>query len=310
MPTTTLPWYGYHTTTQAKMQSRKLAAIYFRAGAELHAASYTARAARVQMCSDVIVAQDGKIISQWRCRDRLCPICAMADSHRIAANAHIVLQRALTNGRKAYMLTLTQLNCPATMLPGRITDMISAWRAILHDLRDARKYIAGYARTVEITRSARGDYHPHVHAILIMAADTPKVMLRAGYWADLWRDYMGTDAYQSVRPVCDIRPIRPNPRRHTSSTAAAAAEVAKYTAKSAKILCRSDAYDTILAIDAAIRGRQLRTYGGVWRALRRQMRLSDAPIDAPMDAPIAIAKNIPLEVWQWAGADVGYQRIQ
>lgn len=202
------------------------------------------------------------------------------------------------------MLTLTQRNCLADILPSRIDDMLAAWRAICHSLRGMRRYLHGYARTIEITVGRDGLYHPHIHAIMIMDRDTPKAMLRAGYWANLWADYMGTDAYQSCKPICDIRPIRPNKRRNCTSAASAAAEVSKYTAKVGSILSRSDAYERILAIDAAIRGRKLRSYGGVWRKIRSELRLSDTE---PLEEATTLLSNAPLEIWHWSGAE--YRRV-
>lgn len=308
MPTMHLqPWHGYNSTAKAKLQSRKLAAIYYRAGASTNDDSYTRRGQRVTMCHDVVATSNGHIVAAWACEDRLCPLCAIRLSRRIAANARIVLTRALEGGRRAYLLTLTQLNCDAQTLPQRVTDMLSAWHKILHDMRGQRKYIAGYARTLEITIGRDGMYHPHMHAIMLLEADAPLELTRARYWAQLWQRYMATSEYQGATlPICDIRPIRPNRRKHLSSPAAAAAEVAKYTAKASKILMRSDAYDRILAIDAAIRGRRLRTYGGVWRAIRAEMRLEDTLIQ-PEPSPDALA-NMPIEIWKWAGAD--YQRVE
>lgn len=301
------PWHGYNSTAKAKLQSRKLAAIYYRAGATTHDESYTRRGQRVIMCHDVVATSNGQVVAAWACEDRLCPLCAIRLSRRIAANARIVLTRALEGGRRAYLLTLTQRNCDAQTLPQRVTDMLDAWHKILHDMRGQRKYIAGYARTIEITIGRDGLYHPHMHAIMLLDAGAPIELMRARYWATLWQRYMATDAYQGdTLPICDIRPIRPNKRRHLSSQAAAAAEVAKYTAKSSKILMRPDAYDRILAIDAAIKGRRLRTYGGVWRAIRAEMRLEDTLIQ-PEPSPDAL-NNIPIEIWKWAGAD--YQRVE
>lgn len=308
MPSTHMqPWHGYNTTTAAKLQSRRLAAIYYRAGASTHDDSYTRRGQRVTMCHDVVATSHGQVVAAWACEDRLCPLCAIRLSRRVAANARIVLTRALEGGRRAYLLTLTQLNCDAQTLPQRVTDMLDAWHKILHDMRGQRKHIAGYARTLEITIGRDGLYHPHMHAILLLEADAPLELMRARYWATLWQRYMATGAYQGdTLPICDIRPIRPNKRKHLSSQAAAAAEVAKYTAKSSKILMRPDAYERILAIDAAIRGRRLRSYGGVWRAIRAQMRLEDALVQ-PEPSPESIA-DAPIEVWQWAGAC--YNRIR
>lgn len=301
------PWYGYDSTVRAKAQAQRLSAIYYRAGAELHASSYTRRGQRVAMCGDVVGVQRGRVVVQWGCNERLCPLCAIRMSRRIAANARTVLERARAEADlRPYMLTLTQRNCNSSELPERIDDVLNAWRSILHDMKGAKRYIAGYARTVEITVSRDGQsYHPHVHAILLMTPDTPREMLRARCWATLWQRYMDTQRYQDVMPICDIRPIRPNPRRGLTSTAAAAAEVAKYTAKSSSILSHAHAYEHVMAIDSAISGRRLRSYGGVWRTIRAQMRLEDA-MDAP-DPDARYVAEAPLEVWQWAGAE--YRRI-
>lgn len=304
-----IPWYHYNSTIKAKAQAQKLAAIYYRAGVE-YAPGYSRRAQRVYMCHDTVGVQDGRIVVCWHCGDRLCPMCAVKMSRRIAANARTVIERARAEADlRPYLLTLTQRNCTAADLKERISDMLKAWYAIIHDLHEQKKHVVGYARTVEITVGRDDNYHPHVHAILLLSPDTPKEMLRARYWAMLWQRYMSTQRYQGqIVPVCDIRPIRPNKRKHLSSMAAAAAEVAKYTAKSGHILSHAGAYEHILTIDQAINGRRLRSYGGVWRTIRAQMRLEDAISVGEPDARYMAAT--PLEVWQWAGLeDGGYHRI-
>lgn len=302
-----LPWYGYDTMLRAKMQAQRLSAIYYRAGAEQRAPSYTRRGQRVAMCGDTLGIQQRRVVVQWHCEDRLCPLCAAKSARRIAANARAVLERARAEADlRPYMLTLTQRNCAPDALRERVADILRAWDAITHGLRSARKHVRGYARTVEITISRDGTYHPHLHAILLLAPDSPRKMLRARYWALLWQRYMDTQRYQAdIIPICDIRPIRPNPRKGLTDSAAAAAEVAKYTAKSSDILTRAHAYEHVMAIDSAISGRRLRSYGGVWRQLRAQMRLEDATTAPDPDA--RYVASAPLEVWQWAGAE--YRRI-
>lgn len=307
-PKPTQPWYGYDTMLRAKMQAQRLSAIYYRAGAEMHTVGYTRRGQRVAMCGDTIGVQQGRVVVQWHCEDRLCPLCAAKSARRIAANARAVLERARAEADlRPYMLTLTQRNCSPAELRERVADILSAWDAITHGLRSARKHVQGYARTVEITVSRDGaTYHPHLHAILLLAPGSPRELLRARYWAVLWQRYMDTQRYQAdIVPICDIRPIRPNPRKGLTDSAAAAAEVAKYTAKSSDILARAHAYEHVLAIDAAISGRRLRSYGGIWRQLRAQMRLEDAT-SAP-DPDARYVASVPLEVWQWAGAT--YRRV-
>lgn len=302
------PWYGYDTMVRAKAQAQKLSAIYYRAGAETHAASYTRRGQRVAMCGDTVGVQQGRVVVQWHCEDRLCPLCAAKSARRIAANARAVMERARAEADlKPYMLTLTQRNCSASELRERVADILRAWDAITHGLRSTRKHVQGYARTVEITVSRDGaTYHPHLHAIMLVTPDAPRELLRARYWALLWQRYMDTQRYQNdIVPICDIRPIRPNAKKGLTDAAAAAAEVAKYTAKSSDILTRTHAYEHVLAIDTAISGRRLRSYGGIWRQLRAQMRLEDATTAPDPDA--RYIASAPLEVWQWAGAT--YRRV-
>lgn len=301
------PWYGYDTTVRAKIQAQRLSAIYYRAGSERNSI-YTRKGQRVAMCGDMVGVQAGKVIVQWHCDDRLCPLCAIKSARRIAANARIVLERACSEAElRPYMLTLTQKNCSANELSERVDDILKSWHDITHGLRANRKYVQGYARTIEITVGRDGLYHPHLHSIMLMTPDTPVEMLRARYWAKLWARYMDTQRYQDVIPICDIRAIRSNHRKHLESTAAAAAEVAKYTAKSGQILSRKGAYEHILAIDAAISGRRLRSYGGVWKTIRAQMRLEDA-VTAPEPATEYVA-NAPIDLWQWAGATKSYKRV-
>lgn len=178
----------------------------------------------------------------------------------------------------------------------------------MHDLKGQKKYVQGYARTVEITISKDGSYHPHVHALLLMSADTPREMLRARYWARLWQAYMRTQRYQGdVVPICDIRAIRPNRRKGLTDTSAAAAEVAKYISKSSAILSRKDAYEHILNIDAAISGRKLRSYGGVWRRIRADMKLEDNI--AATEPPAQYLADMPVAIWVWADMTETYTRI-
>lgn len=296
------PWYGYDTMIREKVQAQRLSAIYYRAGAEV-TQGYTRRGQRVAMCGDMLGVQAGRVVVQWHCDDRLCPLCAAKNARRVAANARVVLERAQHEAMlKPYLLTLTQRNCRENELADRVSDMLKSWDNITHGLRKNRRFLQGYARTIEITVNYHdGSYHPHLHSIMLLSPDAPREMLRARYWAALWAKYMDTKRYQDIIPVCDIRPIRPNKRKHLTSTSAAAAEVAKYTAKSGSILSHAGAYERILAIDQAISGRRLRSYGGVWRTIRAQMRLEDAISASEPDA--RYLADAPIEIWAWAGME-------
>lgn len=303
-----MPWYGYLTTTRAKAQAQKLSAIYYRAGAELNSEYYTRKGQRVTMCGDIIAVQEHKVISQWSCGDRMCPLCQIKSARKIAANARIVLDKACAeNNVRPYLLTLTQKNCSAEELGTRIDDMLNAWRVIIKNIRGMKRYLAGYARTIEVTIGRDGSFHPHIHSIMLFANDVPKEMIRARYWGAMWQDYMKTQVYQgSVVPICDIRRIRPNVRKGLTSEAAAAAEVSKYVAKSSHILSQPNNYKNVLTVEAAIAGRRLRSYGGVWKVIRARLKLED---NNQVEPPTQYIATASVDLWQWAGATKSYQRV-
>lgn len=295
-------WHTQYTTIKAKSQSRKLAAIYYRAAESC--ASYRRRADNVYQCCDTIAVseEDGNLLAAYRCKDRLCPICARIDSSKAALNAKMVLDIALSvSGRMVYMLTLTQRNCSSENLPQRVTEMLAAWDYLIHNLRTHRRYVLGYARSLEITVGRNSDYHPHIHALLIVRDDVPRALIRPRYWADRWRYYMQTYRYQDIMPICDIRRIRPNTTKNLPTDAAAAAEVAKYITKIGRVLEMTSPDAHILAIDQATRGRRLRSYGGIWRTIRRDLRLSDdADIGTSSDSTLS---SVPYSIWQWSGME-------
>ena len=297
-------WHTQYTTIKAKSQSRKLAAIYYRAAESC--ASYRRRADNVYQCCDTVAVseEDGNLLAAYRCKDRLCPICARIDSSKAALNAKMVLDIALSvSGRMVYMLTLTQRNCSSENLPQRVTEMLAAWDYLIHNLRTHRRYVLGYARSLEITvgRNRNSDYHPHIHALLIVRDDVPRALIRPRYWAERWQYYMKTHKYQNVMPICDIRRIRPNAKKGASAEAAAAAEVAKYITKIGKVLDMPSPDAHVIAIDKAVRGRRLRSYGGIWRTIRRDLRLSDdADISTSSDSTLS---SVPYSIWQWSGME-------
>ena len=112
---------------------------------------------------------------------------------------------------------------------------------------------------------------------------------------------IGAHKYQNVMPICDIRRIRPNAKKGASAEAAAAAEVAKYITKIGKVLDIPSPDAHVIAIDKAVRGRRLRSYGGIWCTIRRDLRLSDdADIGTSSDSTLS---SVPYSIWQWSGME-------
>lgn len=234
-----------------------------------------ARALRVLSCSTIWEAYRCPTCGQlhstrtWGCHHRLCPLCSMRASRATATQAQLVMGLAKVEHKDEKLsyalLTLTQRNVSGAELAAELDRIIAAWSQLRY-IRHIRRHLAGWARSIEITVAADGSYHPHLHAILMLRADAPTEMKGSMYWRQLWAQSMGTD----YTPICDCRPVK---------DAAAVFEVSKYVTKVSKLLETTDdalLYDQIKTIDAAIYGRRLRSYGGLWLRMRRELAMRDA----------------------------------
>lgn len=199
------------------------------------------RATRVNCCSQTVqvgVSAGGQpAIQFFRCRDRLCYICAryrmLAATERIEG----MLQRMLS----PKLLTLT-LADDGGSLESRLDRIVKSYR----DLRRRqvwKRNVEGAAAVIEVTRGAQGDrWHVHLHCI-IDAEYIPQATL-----SDEWFDCTGDSR------VVDIRAI-PSGKK-------AARYLAKYAAKgcNTKLLDHSQ---LIEFLEAMHRRRTLITSGSM-----------------------------------------------
>lgn len=146
----------------------------------------------------------------FRCRDRLCPLCA-------AQRATEVAQRVLDATSAADSLRFLTLTVLSTDAPLREQlDALYAWYREMRRTAAWRAHVVGGVATVEVTRNAEtGQWHPHLH-----------VLTDGRFWAqadiaDLWERVTGSSR------IVDIRKVN---RRSTVSK-----YVAKYASKPAKM---------------------------------------------------------------------------
>jgi plasmid rolling circle replication initiator protein Rep len=132
------------------------------------------------------------------CRCRHCPICQWRRQLRWRARFFDALPRILKDHPKArfIFLTLTVKNCPVTDLRSTLAWMNKSW--ILMTKRKQFPAL-GWLKSVEVTRSANGDAHPHFHAILMVNEG----YFKRGYlskekWIALWRDCLGVEYDPSI----------------------------------------------------------------------------------------------------------------
>lgn len=215
----------------------------------------------------------------WCCRHRLCGVCALRRSRKTGRQALDAFQYMQDGGQlegaRLALLTLTQRNVSAGDLGAELDKLLSALSSIRHTA-DARRYIIGSARNVEITYNARArTYHPHVHLIVILSPDAPQELSESRYWRQLWQRLMSLD----YEPICDIRPI--------TDTEGAVCEVSKYCIKPSSIFGLSLSPDhldqVVFALNAVLAGRRLVSYTGVWRKARLALKQRDPDEDLEHD---------------------------
>lgn len=207
------------------------------------------------------------------CRDRLCPLCAWRLSlQRIGDMLQVIDYMTQQRGAQlsAAMLTLTVKNCPAKELGATIGQMLKAWDRLIKR-RKVAKWVSGYARSIEVTRAKNGEYHPHIHTLLIWADGYTRQTIPQTEWVQLWEDSMRL----SYKPIVDIRTSYGRTQENSAwdSLVRATVEATKYTIKGIDLLT-IPAPDLIDVADA-LKGRRLISYGGSVKAARAALKICD-----------------------------------
>lgn len=197
--------------TKSKWRRMRIDAAY--AGKALYAAAYAApalmgRANRMAHCSENIIIEHNSATGENRvahaalCRDRLCPLC----SWRLAVKRTAEMQRTIDAllaqaPYKGVMLTLTVKNCRREELRNTIRAISQAFSRLRKHRAWARE-IVGYARSIEITYNpARDEYHPHIHALLLVPATYTANTITQAQFAAMWQ----TAANLPYTPIVDVR---------------------------------------------------------------------------------------------------------
>lgn len=258
------------------------------------------RAERVRQCGDFlefaheisadgVVSETGRLHNANFCRDRLCPMCAWRRSYKIFAQVSQIMEKIGTQYRYLFV-TLTVPNVTGEELPGKIDDLMTAWKKFFRYRRLG--FIKGFFRVLEITRNnnkrskSYGTYHPHFHVIVAVNPSyfKSKLYLKRDEWLELWQKATGDTTITQV----DVRTVKPKDgealRDETADTllkslSSAVAEVAKYPVKSGDYLSIPNLAerDTVIGtLAGALHSRRLTALGGVFKDAFDALRLDDA----------------------------------
>lgn len=179
--------------------------------AVLESRGLSVEAVKLARCgSELVVGLGSRAMAYHPCKMRLlCPICARRDaqSHRRRYVTRVV--KILDEGRYVpAMLTLTVKDGPD--LQERVSALLCAFRGALagarrdrHDKRDTERSelsaVAGGVASVECKRgSGSGEWHPHLHCLVLLRRWVDRSKLQAE-----WLARTGDSS------VLDIRRLRP-----------------------------------------------------------------------------------------------------
>lgn len=213
------------------------------------------------------------------CRARMCPMCAWRKSLRIFVTVQQMI--AAMPGYDYILCTVTVPNVAGSMLGDEITRMYRRWRDMVKQ-SELRAW-CGWLRSTEVTYNpARGDYHPHIHAL---------VAVKPTYWKS--RAYVSQDAAQRLwgLGIVDLRRVRDIGR--------GVAEVAKYVVKPLDFerVDAERAAEVYRTLHDALHGRRLTQTGGCIRDTLRALR-----VDLEADDTRSVTNDAaPLLALSWDG---------
>lgn len=259
-----------------------LSASYDRLGyenkAERTASCGTYLAFRKSMQQDV--SEDWRLHNANFCRDRLCPLCNYRRTLKIFGQVSKVMDE-LGDSYAYIFLTLTVPNCDGEKLSETIDEIQTAFRKFIRYKR-VKTAVKGFLKALEITRNRKtGTYHPHYHCILAVDHNyfTGNDYIKRDDFLHFWQKAMKNPYITQV----DVRRCKPKEDiregDHISkSIGAAVAEVAKYSVKSVDYLAPDDpdlTDDTVFTLSAALHGRRLFSFGGIFDEVRKKLSLDD-----------------------------------
>ncbi len=167
------------------------------------------------------------------------------------------------------MLTVTERN-PRDWELADALDGMTAGFAKMRKRKAWKRAVRAWFRVVEVTRPRPGEYHPHMHILLLVDpryfSKQADLYLAQADWARLWADCRGLDYV----PVVDVRRMR-----RTS-------EATKYCTKVMDYLSwRGEAegwvadVDTVGVLHRALKGRRLVAWSAELMAIRKDLGKKD-----------------------------------
>lgn len=169
-------------------------------------------------------------------------------------------------------LTLTTKNCSGENLSKTIDTMFKAFKRMF-DRKQVKNVVIGYIRALEVTRNAKTNtYHPHFHILLgVKPSYFKDKYIKQSKWTELWQNSLDVE----YKPIVDIRVVK---AKKDNTFENVVAEITKYTVKPDDYLIKENNKETdraVAVLDSALKGRRLLGFGGLFREVRKKLKLID-----------------------------------
>ena len=217
-----------------------------------------------------------KLVEANFCRVRLCPMCQWRRSLKLFSQVSEITDYILQNKKVRFIfVTFTQKNVKAEDLSSILDRMNEGFKLLvqkkrtLAEIRPLQENLLGYLKAIEVTYNVKTkDYHPHIHCIFeVRPSYFGKKYIKQSQWVSLWKRVMKLD----YEPQVDVRAIK-------GESARAVAEVAKYPVKLNGIFSirdKDEQAEVLITLKRVLHKRRLLTFGGDFRAVKRQLALED-----------------------------------
>lgn len=182
----------------------------------------------------------------------------------------VVVDKAITQYPKSrfLFLTLTVKNVPGEELSQSFTSLTKAFDRLFRRAK-VKKNLIGFLRATEVTHNEiTGDYHPHLHVLLMVKSSYFKS--KADYitqeeWGQMWSQSLKVDYI----PMVDVRAVKEKGK----GLKGAILETAKYPMKPIKLeLENAQTVEDIY--NGLYRKRQI-AYGGLFKTVKKNLELDD-----------------------------------
>ena len=136
------------------------------------------------------------------CRVRTCPFCQWRRSMLYTAKMLEAMPKIIETypTMRILHLTLTLRNVDISELRETIAVLNKAWNR-LNMRKQVKQIVRGYVKSIEVTRSATGEAHPHIHALLMVPKyyfERKQYYITKDKWIEMWSKALRADYLPSI----------------------------------------------------------------------------------------------------------------